>query len=278
MAVAHGRSERARVLVVEDDESSAMFVTRVLNRHGFEAVSVSNAERAAWLLEGEAFDVLLADYRLPGQSGVELARYARRLLPHLGIAVMTSFAETGLERSARSNGADEFFEKPLPVVSLVERVSELVIKSRVTASRRPSDPPAREAITPPPAVAAPGAPSGGGALGTLRPAEGRPGERPSDWGGGFVAGDTDWSGELGTQRPGGISGASRACPSAFSLDVRHESAVESRAAHPAGGGRRMPRGGQPVAVWAFGAPGGGVRVGSSLGSVGAPCTRACTQP
>jgi|GEM_PF-1703335 len=267
MAGAQGHNGRARVLVVEDDESSARFVTHVLNRHGFRATSVSNAEQAAVLLEDGAFDVLLADYRLPGRSGVELARYARSVLPTLGIAVMTSFAETGLERSARSSGADDFFEKPLPVASLVERVSELVIRSRVTASRGPSDPPAREAITPPPAAAAPGAPGGGGAPGSLRSAESGPGERASEWGGGFVSGDTDWRGELGAHLLGGTSGASRARLSARSA-MSDAGLARSRAAHPAS--LRRGAGPSAVAVWASGGP--RLHVGSSFGVVGTPHT------
>jgi DNA-binding response OmpR family regulator len=120
------------VLVVEDDESTALFVTRVLSRNGFVAAWVMSAEQASARLDTEPFDVLLADYRLPGQSGIELARDIRGSMPGIGIAVMTSFAESDTEDTARENGADDFFEKPLHPSNLVSRIGDLVTRSRTS--------------------------------------------------------------------------------------------------------------------------------------------------
>jgi CheY-like chemotaxis protein len=120
------------VLVVEDDESTALFVTRVLSRNGFDASWVTDAEQASERLDSEAFDVLLADYRLPGRNGMELARDIRQSQPGIGIAVMTSFAENQTELVARSHGADDFFEKPLHISNFVARIRELVARSRAS--------------------------------------------------------------------------------------------------------------------------------------------------
>jgi hypothetical protein len=81
--------------------------------------------------------VLLADYRLPGRNGLELALDARRSRPRIGIAVMTSFAEEGTEREARANGADDFFEKPLHSSNFVTRITDLVTRSRASGSPAP---------------------------------------------------------------------------------------------------------------------------------------------
>jgi len=118
------------VLVVDDDESTALFVTRVLTRNGFDASWVMDAEQASERLDCERFDVLLADCRLPGRSGLELARDARRSRPAIGIAVMTSYAEGGTEDTARESGADDFFEKPLHSSNLVARIRDLVARAR----------------------------------------------------------------------------------------------------------------------------------------------------
>ena len=122
------------MLVVEDDESTALFVTRVLSRNGFEASWVTDAEEASARLDCESFDVLLADYRLPGRNGMELARATRLSRPGIGIAVMTSFAENETELVARSNGADDFFEKPLHISNFVARIRNLVTRSRASGS------------------------------------------------------------------------------------------------------------------------------------------------
>ncbi len=83
-------NDGGKVLVVEDDESTTLYVTRVLRRNGLSARWALDAEQAGILLHEEPFDVLLADYRLPGRSGMDLAAEARRLYPAMGIAVMTS--------------------------------------------------------------------------------------------------------------------------------------------------------------------------------------------
>ncbi len=118
-----------RVLVVEDDESAAVFVTKVLDRAGFDFTWAVDADEASSLLATNRFDVLLTDFRLPGRSGLELVRQTRSSQPALAIAVMTSFNESGLESEARSWGADDFFEKPLSPASLVSRISELADRS-----------------------------------------------------------------------------------------------------------------------------------------------------
>jgi CheY-like chemotaxis protein len=160
------------VLVVEDDESTALFVTRVLSRNGFDAAWVMDAEQATVRLGAELFDVLLADYRLPGRSGVELARDTRQSQPNIGIAVMTSFVEAGTEEEARTNGADDFFEKPLHSSTLVTRIRALVSRSRGGDDRVPDSPPARGALWATPAVPAPEVSPSGGASGPLGVAEG----------------------------------------------------------------------------------------------------------
>ena len=114
------------MLVVEDDESAALFVTRVLERAGFSPLWTSDGEAAASHLEHGGFDVLLTDLRLPGRDGLELIGAARAAWPGMGIAAMTSFDEPGLAQTARSFGADRFLEKPLNPTELVICVGDLV--------------------------------------------------------------------------------------------------------------------------------------------------------
>lgn len=123
-------SGMARVLVVEDDESAAIFVKRVLERAGFAPSWVLDADQASLLLADDDFDVLLTDVRLPGRSGIDLVEQARSAKPAMPIAVMTSFNEVGLETRARARGADDFFEKPIAPTALVSRLTALARGSR----------------------------------------------------------------------------------------------------------------------------------------------------
>jgi CheY-like chemotaxis protein len=195
-----------RVLVVEDDESTALFVTRVLQRGGLDAAWVSDAEQASALLADNSFDVLLADYRLPGTDGAELVRSTRQLLPEIATAVMTSFKDADVERAARSSGADDFFEKPLHPSSLISRISELVLKARASGPRTPGASSARGAEVSPPAMHAQEAqPSVGVSCAPLH-AENGPTTQPPPRGRGVARGTTDRAGGAQTSWREGTGG------------------------------------------------------------------------
>jgi DNA-binding response OmpR family regulator len=290
-----------RVLVVEDDESTALFVTRVLARHGFDAAWVTDAEQASERLDAESFDVLLADFRLPGGDGMELARDTRRSQPTMGIAVMTSFAETNAEETARSYGADDFFEKPLQSSNFVARIRDLVARSRAARMQAPS-PSARGPIVASPTEPAPEASPRSDASSAPDVAGSGSGERA-------VARDTtlahlDATADGAAQpRHEGIDGDRRARFTAFSDDkgpseVRgaldgagsegrgnafpreegggEDSDLLARVTHPAisylvAQALAAHRVNEPVIMWASGAP--SVSIGSHAGRVTAPLTR-----
>ena len=225
-----------RVLVVEDDESTGLFVTRVLRRHGFRASWAVDAEQATALMSDMTFDVLLADYRLPGKSGIELAAETRRLVPEMAVAVMTSVAATGMEKAARSNGADDFFEKPLHSANFVTRITELVRLSRSGGRQSNGSPPAQSAQPAGPVVTAPGVSPGDEAPEVSNVAESGPGEQAPKRGGVLARRDTDRTSGSGGPLDGGTGGISQArCSALLKLPgqdvVRYGSETFTRTGH-----------------------------------------------
>jgi CheY-like chemotaxis protein len=285
-----------RVLVVEDDESTALFVTRVLSRNGFDAAWVMDAEQASERLENEPFDVLLADCRLPGRSGLELAQEARRSRPCIGIAVMTSFNEGGTADSARASGADDFFEKPLHSSNLVTRIRDLVMRSRAFPEGPSTSSSQRDAHGAPPRASVPEVAPRSDAPGPPNVAESGSSERavPRD----TAPAPQDAEAAEGAARPRleGVDGIRRTRSSAVSeeegspnsgCEVRQDvfpreeaghldRDLLARVAHPAfsrliaqsiAAELAMDR----VLIWAYGAP--AVSIGSRAGRVMAPSTR-----
>jgi CheY-like chemotaxis protein len=88
------QSARARILFVDDDLLIAGSTVALLEDLGHEVVEVHSAREALQLLEqGLATDLLITDHAMPGMTGVELAREARRQRPQLPILLATGFAE-----------------------------------------------------------------------------------------------------------------------------------------------------------------------------------------
>ena len=63
-----------RILLAEDDDSMRVYLTRALERVGYQVVAVDRGTAAVPLLESDSFDLLLTDIVMPEMDGIELAQ------------------------------------------------------------------------------------------------------------------------------------------------------------------------------------------------------------
>ncbi len=80
-------TSKARVLVVDEEPSVCEFLVKRLS--GFACQSCSSGEEALELLQREAFDVIIAVWRMPGISGLALLEEARKKYPRLTLLMVT---------------------------------------------------------------------------------------------------------------------------------------------------------------------------------------------
>src|SRR5581483_9362725 len=135
MAVTRGEFPSA-VLIVDDEPTVIDVLTVVLKKHQLEAKGAATGEDALQLLKAERFGCLVADKNLPGKSGLEVIREARRLQPYCACLVMTGYptAESMLE--ALRLGAIDYLEKPFPELGLVvQRMQAAMDRSRTAFER-----------------------------------------------------------------------------------------------------------------------------------------------
>lgn len=85
-------TERARVLLVDDDEANLRAFQRVFRRQ-YEIAVASSGEAALALLAGQRFDVALVDYSMPGMSGIELLRIMQDRHPQVSRVMLTAHAD-----------------------------------------------------------------------------------------------------------------------------------------------------------------------------------------
>jgi len=84
-----------RILLAEDDDSLRGFLTRALERAGYDVTSCADGEEAAAVLDQD-WDLLLTDIVMPGMDGIEVARLAAAKHPGLRIMFITGFAAVAL--------------------------------------------------------------------------------------------------------------------------------------------------------------------------------------
>jgi len=113
---------RGRILVVDDERSMRELLTIVLRREGHHVLLAETGEVALATLERDTIDVLISDIRMPGMSGVDLLRAAKRLDPDIVGIMITAFASTETAVEALRLGAYDYITKPFDVEELKAKV------------------------------------------------------------------------------------------------------------------------------------------------------------
>jgi DNA-binding response OmpR family regulator len=125
-AESNGTSGR-QVLVVEDDDSLADFLSEELRSQGFIVDQASDGEAALSALEAKRrFDLLIVDLNLPRLDGISVIRTVRLEQPKLPIMVLTACSRVEDRVNALESGADDCLNKPFSLLELLARVHALL--------------------------------------------------------------------------------------------------------------------------------------------------------
>lgn len=113
-----------KILIAEDEEPIANLIKMNLRRAGYSCVWAPDGEKAADLMDGEKFDLVLLDVMLPGINGYELMEYARTL--ELPVIFLTALGTTENKVKGLKMGADDYLTKPFEIVELLARVEAVL--------------------------------------------------------------------------------------------------------------------------------------------------------
>jgi two-component system response regulator AtoC len=117
------------VLIVDDERTLARAVKAFLSEAGYEAEVAESGERALELLPTLRPDVVFADVRLPGISGIDLLRRIREFDPAIPIIIMTAYGTIEGAVEAVKLGAFDYMKKPVDL----EELKLLADRARETA-------------------------------------------------------------------------------------------------------------------------------------------------
>ncbi len=120
---------KTRLLVVDDEQSIRRLCMTIGNSLGFACAEAESAEAALARLDAEIPDLVLTDLKLPSQSGAELLRQIKNLLPRTEVAIMTGHGSIESAVEAMKLGAYDYIEKPFRVEKmrlLLQRMAEKV--------------------------------------------------------------------------------------------------------------------------------------------------------
>jgi two-component system nitrogen regulation response regulator GlnG len=117
-------SDRARVLVADDEPSIRFVLREALEEAGHEVVDVESGDAAWEALAGGSFAIAFLDIRMPGPSGLELLNRVRGLRTDTAVVVIT--AQSTLENAveAMKRGALDYLVKPFQVIEVLALVEK----------------------------------------------------------------------------------------------------------------------------------------------------------
>jgi len=117
-------------LVADDHPAVVEAVADVLSEHGIEVAGrARDGHEAAQKIEASQPQVALLDLRMPGLSGIEVARRVGRSSPGTAVILYTAFGDRALLTEALDAGARGFVLKEAPLAEVVRAV-ELVASGR----------------------------------------------------------------------------------------------------------------------------------------------------
>jgi DNA-binding NtrC family response regulator len=85
------------VLLVEDSDEVSCITVEYLHELGHEVTAVGTAEQALPKLAESGIDVVMTDVRLPGMSGLELARHLVKQYPTLPVVIASGYGAIDVE-------------------------------------------------------------------------------------------------------------------------------------------------------------------------------------
>lgn len=115
--------EPTRVLFVDDEHDLVSAVVERLEIRGFAAEGVTTGSEALERIESEPFDVVVADVKMPGLDGLQLARILGQRHPKIRIILLSGHGSSEDVEEGRRLGVVDYLQKPIEIETLVELLS-----------------------------------------------------------------------------------------------------------------------------------------------------------
>ena len=122
------KQESIRILIADDDEAASMFMAKVLEMEGYEAIIVNDSTMVMERANSTPPHCILLDLMMPPPDGFKLCRMLRanpatRRTP---ILVVTALDDTDSRIVAIGAGANDYLVKPFRIDDLISEVERLL--------------------------------------------------------------------------------------------------------------------------------------------------------
>jgi len=116
---------KLKILIAEDDETSGLLLTELVETYGREfKYAATGIEAVDACRKNPDFDLILMDVQMPKMNGYEATRQIRQFNKEVVIIAQTAFALSGEREKALAAGCTDYISKPINQSSLISLVKK----------------------------------------------------------------------------------------------------------------------------------------------------------
>jgi len=123
--------DRARILIVEDEETQRTLLGGLLEKEGHTVATAGNGSDAIDLFKNNPFEIVFLDYRLPDTNGLTLLKTFKETNPEVDIIMITAFGTIENAVDALKAGATDYLTKPVDLDDLFFKIKKIEEKAHL---------------------------------------------------------------------------------------------------------------------------------------------------
>lgn len=125
-----------RILVVDDDKNTRLFLRAVLEGASYTVFTAENGEDALLLMDREHVDLVVLDIMMPKMDGYEFTRALREANNNLPILMVSAKQLPADKHKGFAVGTDDYITKPIDDEEMLFRIKALLRRARIASEHR----------------------------------------------------------------------------------------------------------------------------------------------
>lgn len=128
-----------RILIIDDDNDICLLLSKFLKKKGFETTYENTGEEGIKALKKEKTDLVLCDYRLPNENGLDILQKIKIVSPETAVIMITGYSDVRVAVQTLKHGAYDYVTKPLYPDEILVTIQD-ALASQNERNQQPSQP------------------------------------------------------------------------------------------------------------------------------------------
>ena len=124
------------VLIVDDQESIRLALSRMLSKEGYEVILADEGEKALDILRERKVNAMLSDLKMPKMDGMQLLKASKLIKPEVEVILITAHGTIEKAVEAMKDGAYDFITKPFKKLVITNMIKKAIEKQALVVENR----------------------------------------------------------------------------------------------------------------------------------------------